>query len=153
MTDINTLKKISTKTMGFTSSKQMREVAATGKGAAVPLYRVIGIGSGVKRGVSDFGEWSALTGMFEATNIHTGEVFSAAVCFLPRYAQEIIEGALAGNPDNTVQLACDVCVQESDIEIGFEYTVTFLSQQDQSALDAIRADLPDLPALPAPAKK
>ena len=152
----NLKKKITVKTMGFSSTKDIRKIAESGEGTPVPLIRVVGLVNGTKTGESDYGPWTGLTGMFRATNIHTGEEASAPVAFVPQYITEMIVGA---NPsaENVLELGVDVCVQEDDtIVAGYEYVGVVHTQGDESALVSLENRLPDLPevkALPAPKKK
>lgn len=148
-------KKITVKTMGFTSTKEIRKIAESGEGTPVPLIRIVGLVNGTKTGDSDYGPWTGLTGMFRATNIHTGEEANAPVAFTPSYITEMIAGANP-SPDNVLELAVDVCVQEDEtIAVGYEYVGQMHTQGDTSALEALENRIPDLPeikALPAPKK-
>lgn len=151
----NLKKKITVKTMGFTSAKEIRKLAESGKGVPVPLVRIVGLVNGLKHGESDYGTFTGLVGMFRATNIHTGEEANGPVCYVPAYITELVMGA---NPtsENVLEFAVDICVQENEtVAVGYEYVGVMHTSGDDSALEALENRLPELPkvkALPAPKK-
>ena len=123
---------------------------------ATALYHVIGIASGTKTGNSDYGQWIALKGQFEATNVATGEVSAAPICFLPEPLNSMIAAKLDetdkdGNQVNSsVQFAVEVGYKPADNAYGYEYTTKEIIESDQAdPLAALRNEAKK--ALPAPA--
>lgn len=150
------LKKITAKSLGFNKGK-VQELCITDKETQHPLYRVVGIANGTKSGEGDNGPWVGLTGMFQATNIETGEIFSSAVCFLPRYIMEIYVGGLNLEGVESVNVGVDVYAKyDEGSATSYEYIGELYTQGDASAVQALADSLPPLPsnkALAAPEKK
>jgi len=122
---------------------------------AVALFTVIGIASGVKTGPSPYGEYVALTGQFEATNLETGEMYAAPVCFLPDPLQGMIVAKLR-TPDSdgnlvTVQFGVEVGIKPAKTATGYEYSVRELVEADRN--DPLADLRKALPALPKPDAK
>ncbi len=123
---------------------------------AINLFTVIGIAQGVQTGTTDYGEWTALKGQFEATNKETGEVFQAPKCFLPDPLNGMIAATLQetdeeGNRVNSsVQFAVEVGVKPADTATGYEYTTKEIVESNEAdPLAALRDAVTK--ALPAPA--
>lgn len=115
---------------------------------AMPLARFFGTANGTKHGVSDFGEWTCLTGQFRAVNLDTGETFDSGVCFLPDVAQDLIIGALGSG---SVDFAFDIgVVLDDDSATGYVYTASPLLQEENDPISRLEAKIAAL-ALPAPA--
>lgn len=114
---------------------------------ATALFTVIGIANGLKVGMSNYGEWTALTGQFEATNIETGEVSTAPQVFLPEPWSGMI-AAKVRTPDsetktNGVRFALEIGVEPSDVPRGYEFTGKELVKLDVAdPLEALRDALP-----------
>lgn len=138
------IKKISAKTV-------VGRVTAPEK--AMGLFTVVGIANGTRTGNSAYGDWIALTGQFEATNMETGEAFAAPQVFLPEPLQGMI-AAQVRTPDKdgntpSVQFGVEVGVKPADNSFGFEYTVKEIVNVEQNdPLADLRKALP-----PAPKKK
>lgn len=129
---------------------------------ATPLYTVIGVATGVRTGASSYGEFTALKGQFEATNLATGEQVTAPQCFLPEPLNGMIAAQLAmvdddGNPlAKTARFAVEVGVIPAKTATGYEYTARELvDTTENDPLADLRKALPApaKKALPAPAKK
>jgi len=95
---------------------------------AAELYTVFGIANGTKSGHTQFGDWTALTGMFEAVRKSDGERFQSAVCFVPGAAGDILIGGLKANrekdPEASIHFAITVAVkymERRDGTAGYEY--------------------------------
>lgn len=91
-----------------------------------PILRVLGIARDTKQGPDKNkpGEfWTALVGDFVAIDAITGEEFRSGVCFLPTTAQNLVLGALGGDP-NGVEFAIDIAVKKAENIVGYEYTVS-----------------------------
>jgi hypothetical protein len=119
------LSKISVKTCK--ANPEMEFVTVDGK--QVPrakgeqtLLRVTGIAKDKKLVNTDFGTSVQINGMFQGTNIKTGEVFRAAKCFLPEIAAGLVDGALAEGVTE-IQFAFDIGVKPANSATGYEYTV------------------------------
>jgi hypothetical protein len=125
---------------------------------ATPLYVVLGIATKTKSGQSDFGEWTALVGQFEATNMDTGEVYQAPQCFLPEPLNSMLAESLNELDDDenrvnaSVQFAVEVGFKPSDTPIGYEYTTKEIVEADTADPLAALRDA-SAKALPAPTKK
>lgn len=124
---------------------------------ATALYTVIGVATGVRIGQSAYGEFVALKGQFEATNIETGEAFTAPQCFLPEPLNGMIAAQLAmtdaeGNANaKSARFAVEVGVIPAKTVTGYEYTARELV--DTTENDPLSDLRKALPALPAPTKK
>jgi hypothetical protein len=126
------------------------------------LYRIFGVARDVKHGDSQYGEWTAFLGSFEAIRFSDRQRFQAPQCFLQGASEGLLLDALlsARKSDSsaTVMFAFDIGVKPSqkwvaeDKGNSYEYTVrTVLSTQQHDPLKEIR-DLASttLPALPGP---
>jgi hypothetical protein len=117
----------------------------------VHVMRVIGA-TGIKTGVSDFGEWECLTGMFRATNPETGEISDSANLFMPDVAHDMIAQAIRQGAKG-VDFAFDIfAVRDDDSTVGYTYRAAPLLQAEDNPLDRIASKLDAQMALPAPAK-
>lgn len=128
------------------------------------LYRVFGTARDVKHGDSQYGEWTAFIGSFEAIRFSDRQRFQAPNCFLQGASEGLLLDALLSarkaDPSATVMFAFDIGVKPSDKWAtedkgnSYEYTVrTVLKTQQHDPLKEIRElATMTLPALPAPAK-
>lgn len=127
------------------------EKGAIKNGEAVALMRVYGICSGIKTGVSTFGEWIAFTGNFKAVRLSDGEVFAGSQLFVPDVVTELLGPVVRAAQGADVEFAFDIDAQGTETEVGYEYLVKPLMKIEESApLLALEARL-NLAALPAPA--
>lgn len=103
--------------------------------SAHPLMRVWGSVTGVTTGYSEQvgREWIALTGMFEAVNLETGELFTGPKLFLPDPAGQMLASAIAGSPNTTINFAVEVGIKPTSTAIGYEYTVKDLVEPKPDA--------------------
>lgn len=69
-------------------------MAASEKNETVPIMDVWGVATRAKAGKSDYGDFLRFVGQFRAINLRSGESFRAAVCLLPRFLEEELEGIL-----------------------------------------------------------
>jgi hypothetical protein len=141
-----------------------KEVIAVKDDAPRSLYRVFGVARDVKHGDSQYGEWTAFLGSFEAIRFSDRQRFQAPQCFLQGASEGLLLDALLAarkeDPSATVMFAFDIGVKPSqkwvteDKGNSYEYTVrTVLKTQQHDPLREIR-DLASntLPALSAPSK-
>lgn len=122
-------------------------------GGALKLATFAGIASDIKQGVSDFGEWEALTGQFRAINAETGEVFDSAVCFLPDVALNLVKAQLAGGA-KAVEFAFEIsAVEDESVAVGYSYRASpLLEISEDDPMQRLMAKVPTFaPALSAPA--
>lgn len=123
-------------------------------GTVKSLYTIIGVAVGVKRGTSDYGDWVALVGQFEAVNLETGERFASANAFLPDVAHGLIEAQLGNS--QSVQFAFTIGARVDDSSsVGYTYTAEpILPPDHKDPLEELRgiAFAANAPALEAPKK-
>ena len=122
------------------------------RGIEQPLMRVIGLATGVKTGITNFGTWFAFTGQFQATNILTGELARSANLFLPESVTELLVPTVKAAGETGVEFAFDIGVRPFNNAQGYEYTVNHLiAVQESDPLQALSMRLlAEAPALPAP---
>lgn len=137
----------------------------------IPLFRIFGQATGIRRGESDNGPFCALTGRFETVNVaadpETGEVedkvFASPECFLPEPMNAMIADELDRKDANgkrevqSLEFAFEVGVKAAKTSVGYEYTCTpLIERQGADPLLALRAKVAELPppkikpALPGP---
>lgn len=128
------------------------------KGKRAWLVRIAGAAGASKPGAKDDRTWIRFVGEFEATNLVTGEVFHSAACILPNFIAEQIHAAMLpreGEPTKMPLFAFDIGAHYDDDAITkYVFDVKALRAPETSQLIAsMKAELPPLPALPAPRKK
>ena len=145
-------RKLTAKDVGWDSTRIL-EAVLSDKENDVFLYRAIGMATATKRYESDISEGFGLVGTFEVTN-EKGEVSSGSVLYLPGYVQDmIVAGLHSAGEGAAVRIGLDVFARfESSAATKYIYVARQLLQTDTSALDAIKAQISDMPmpALPAP---
>lgn len=113
------------------------------------LMTVIGSATGTESGSGDKGDWTALLGEFEATNVETGEIFQGFKCFLPRDITSFFLNGMKSASSPVCEFAVMVGMRLNETPIGFEYTTRALIPLKASgALNRLRAEAAK--ALPAP---
>jgi hypothetical protein len=124
---------------------------AQAENQVLKIMRVFGSATGKKTGVSDFGEWVALTGQFRAINPATGETFDSATLFLPDVALDLIVAQLDGGAQ-AVDFAFDIsAVADESVAVGYSYRASPLIEAEaESPLARLEAKLASVPALAAP---
>lgn len=121
------------------------------------VMKVLGIAVATQTGESDYGNWTALQGQFEAVNPATGEVQESATLFLPDVALIPIKVALATPGNKGVQFAIEVSVtyvaEREGAKAGgspYEYSFKHLIKLDESdPIAQLKAKMAHA-ALPAP---
>jgi len=113
------------------------------------IMHVIGNASGVREIEDKFkpGQMTyALRGQFEATNVVTGEVFTAPECFLPEPTQSMIADQIRkGSTD--VQFAVSLSYKFAKTAVGYEYvTKPHVKASGVDLLAELRATLPQIAA-------
>ena len=137
-------KKISTaKIYGKVNVRKLPE-----DGSVVNLYSVIGVAIGTKTGTSDFGDWTALVGQFEAVNLETGAIMASANAFLPDVAQGLVIAQLAQEGTQQVQFAFVIGARADEgSPVGYSYTAQpMLAPDAKDPLADLRATVLQLEA-------
>jgi hypothetical protein len=147
------VKKLSVATVyGAIDLEKLIAASKTGDGS-MKLMQVIGNAIGKKSGQSSYGDWTALMGQFQATNLETGEVSEAAQLFLPEVALTPLLVAMAAPEARGVEFALVLSAryvkQAKPGGVPYEYTWEPLLPPD--ANDPITRIKARLAALPAPA--
>lgn len=107
-----------------------------------PLLRVMGGAFSVKSGVSQYGPWHKLVGEFEATNLQTGESFTATLAILPNEIQDVIVGAITSGQTKIATIAVDICVVPTTKgSMGYTYIGKPLLEQKSGLLAAVKAEV------------
>jgi len=154
---LNLINKITARDLGF-DKPTIQELVFGNKETLIPLFRVIGVMTDKKSYVdSNSGDVGfGLKGQFEATNIHNGETFGAAVCYLPSMAANMVIAAFdmakEEDPKANVRMAFDVFAKyDAKAATSYVFGVTPLTDPNRiDALAELRTQAGDLPALPAP---
>lgn len=107
------LKKISTRTV-YGSKADIQKLVLDDQKSNHLLYRVYGEAKGYVSGTSKFSDkdepsgWTAIAGEFEAVSAKDGEVFNAAICFLPGYVTGPIVERLKSDDTEGVIFGFDI---------------------------------------------
>jgi len=145
------IKKIGASTVVGTP-KDLRKLAEKGEGKPFPIMRVVGVAIATKTGVSQHGEWVALRGNFSAINLETGEEFRGSTVYLPDEITDMVAAQL-GNA-SSVEFAVEIGVAESDMVIGYEYTVKpLLEASENDPIAALNAKITQALDAPKETKK
>lgn len=80
-------------------------------GAALMLFRVMGVAQSFAQDNSTYGQYTVFKGQFEAIDHKTGEIFRASKLFLPEVAEELLISAVAK------------CVQDGGTGVTFGFDV------------------------------
>lgn len=128
------------------------------------LYRIFGIAREVRHGDSNYGQWTAFIGSFEAVRFSDHQRFQAPQCFLQGASEGLLLDALKSaqkdDPTAVLGFSFDIGVKPSDKWItedkgnSYEYTVkTVLKTQQHDPLKELRElVMPSLPVLSAPTR-
>lgn len=104
------------------------------------FLRVVGIATGTKSVADKFkpGEFAfGITGDIVAINTLSGEEYRSGVCYMPATAQNLVVGALGGNPDG-VEFAFDIGVKKAENPVGYEYTIKpVIKPKESNAMAAL----------------
>ncbi|MBL0233288.1 MAG: hypothetical protein IPQ08_06445 [Chitinophagaceae bacterium] len=145
---VNLQKKISiAKVFGKVNAAVISKHGENGK---LNLVRFMGSAQGVKEGVSDFGEWRALTGQFRAIALsgeNSGAISDSAVCFLPDVALDLVCAQLTGGA-SAVDFAFDIsAVMDESVAVGYSYRATpLIEAEEESPISRLEKKLAALPA-------
>ncbi len=119
------LKKITTKTVGFTQASLQEFVFKNlQQGESAPLYRIAGVVSDIRPGVSDYGAYAKFIGQFVATT-KDGRQCSSGVALLPQALSDLLQGVVqqAKEKNQSVDFAAEIGVMRSAASAtGYEFT-------------------------------
>lgn len=115
-------------------------------GDKVTLYTIFGVANGIKSGVSNFGDWVAFQGTFEATNYVDGQSYASNQAFITEPIQSMLIRALEGS--DSVQFAITVdAKRRDDVAQGYEYVTTpHMQTEENDPLAHLRAHVPQIAA-------
>lgn len=150
------LKKISTRTV-FGAKADVQKLVLDDQNSNHLLYRVYGEARGFVSGSSKFADkdeasgWQALAGEFEAVN-RNGEVFNAAICFLPAYVIGPIVEKLKDDSDAIVTFGFDIYAKyDEKAATSYVYLAEPLRRKGEtSPLDLMREGFKPLLGKDAP---
>ena len=94
------------------------------------LFEIVGICTGKETGQSDYGEWTAMTGNFQATLLAGGAEFRTEMrCFMPAVVQGPVLAKLGMDGVTSVSFGYRVGVlRDDDAATGYVYTAEPLSE-------------------------
>lgn len=115
-------------------------------GDKVSLYTIFGVANGVKTGTSNYGDWTAFQGTFEAANHVDGLEYASNQAFITEPIQSMLVAAL--EKSDSVQFAITVDVKRrDDLNQGYEYLTTpHLQTQENDPLAHLRGNIPKIAA-------
>lgn len=88
------------------------------------IMRVFGIATKATAKTTNFGTSVEFKGQFKAVNLESKKEFIAGKLFLPRLAENLLEGQfVGGDTPNEVKFGFIITVKPSDNTIGYEYGV------------------------------
>lgn len=105
----------------------------------VLICTVVGIATGTKHGVSDYGEWTALIGSFRATSkIGDEKTMDSPQLFMPDVAQMPISAALEGGANMAEFAVGIIAVEDEESATGYVYECENLApSSDVDPLDRL----------------
>lgn len=114
----------------------------------IKIMRVIGNAVGHKSSTSQYGDWTALTGLFSGINLETGEESRSSQLFLPEVALTPIMVQLAQPGVRGVEFAIDITVKHnpdarpggSAYEYGFDTVLTASESDPITRIKALIAE-------------
>ena len=135
-----------------------------GKRVMGDICVILGKANGIKTGEDANGTpWTAITGVFEGTNLQTGAKYRSGKLFLPAGSQEAVEAAVKSLPGfadgktvGAVKFSIGFRRVEAENPIGYSYeTVNLLPVETQTddLADLIAASREKVPSLAAPPVK
>lgn len=126
-------------------------------GDKVMLLRVMGVSDGVKRGSTNFGDWTGFTGQFKAIVLDSGEEYRSKTIILPDTGTDYLEPAVMEHGgDGGVKFAFDLgakVVEDRAVKGAFKYEFIVSPLVELAENDTLAQFDSILPALPAPNAK
>ncbi len=122
------------------------------------LYSIIGKAVSLKRGQSNYGEWTCLIGTFEAWNDEIN--VSSNQAFLPEIASIPLEVAVMDDTAKDISFGIEIWkVLDSESSVGYQYTIkNIIKNEEDNAMKKLRdkfvaQKLLDVPMSEAPQPK
>jgi hypothetical protein len=145
--------KLSAKSFGW-DKETILEAVMKDKGADVPLYRILGVASGLRKYKSDMeesGEGYGLSGQFKGYGID-GTEKTGAVVYLPKSIHTMVEAALTvGDDVQGVRIGFDIYARyDKTSATSYVYVGRDILDEGSSSLDSVIEAVSGLPALGAP---
>ena len=145
---VTMLKKLGAKQIVGNVKKAISDFCAN-DGDKVSLYTIIGIANGVKTGTSNYGDWIAFQGKFEASNHVDGLSYASNQAFIVEPLQSMLVDALQNSDEIRFAITVDA-KRRDDLNQGYEYLVTpHIQAKENDPLEDLRASIP---AIAAPVK-
>lgn len=125
--------------------KAIKHFIPEGEGEMTKLYTIYGKARSVRAGVSTFGEFHVLKGMFQAIRTEDGQEFMSAECFLPEpmhghITNRYIAAAEKKEDPPLLEFAFDIFLKESKVPVGYEYvTVPIVQPEETNDLADLRS--------------
>lgn len=105
------VRKVTLKTMGLDKATLLKLVMTDEKSDHA-VARIIGRVTRCEPVTTDQGTSVRFKGIFKGINLLDGSVYQGASCFLPKSAEELVEGALAGDDKiKSIDVAFDIAVR------------------------------------------
>lgn len=115
----------------------------------VYLMEIFGIATGVKTGTSNYGDWTAFTGTFQALNIETRKIYRSGKLFVPQIIENLILPALENS--DSVEFAFRIGIRKDETSAtGYTYIADPMLPVAEN--DPIELLSRKLSALPSPDK-
>jgi hypothetical protein len=145
--------KLSVKSFGWDKETILEQVMKD-KNADVPLMRVAGVATGLRKYKSDYeetGEGYGLSGQFKAFGVDGSEK-TGAVLYLPKNVHSMVEAALTVGDDVTgVRIGFDVYARyDKTSATSYVFVARDILDEGNSAVDSVMETVGALPALGAP---
>lgn len=145
--------KLSAKSFGW-DKESIQEAVFANKDTDVPLFRVYGVATGLRKYKSDMeesGEGYGLSGQFQGQGIDGAEK-TGAVLYLPKSVHGMVEAALTVGDDVTgVRIGFDIYARyDKTSATSYVYVARDILDEGSSSLDQVAETVKALPALGAP---
>jgi len=110
------------------------------------LVQMVGIATSIKTGTSNFGDWTALLGSFQATNMETGETVRSGMLFMPDVALNLIIPSLNNKDNKGVEFGFNIGVKkDAASSVGYIYVAEpIFDAAENDPLEMITKKLPKL---------
>lgn len=142
---VTMVKKLGAKQIVGDIKKAVRDFCAN-DGDKVTVYTIFGTANGVKTGTSNYGDWTAFQGTFEATNYVDGNSYASNQAFITEPIQSMLVQALQNSDAVDFAITVDV-KRRDDLQCGYEYITTpHVQTQTSDPLAHLRSAIPQLAA-------
>ncbi len=142
---VTMVKKLGAKQIVGNVKKAVSDFCAN-DGDRAALYTIFGVANGIKTGTTQYGEWTAFQGQFEATNYVDGLSYASNQAFITEPIQSMLVQALQNSDAVDFAITVDV-KRRDDLERGYEYITTpHMQTQESDPLAHLRKSVPQLAA-------